>query len=66
MLVHGQAAFADRGTGRSGPVREHSWLELPSGAVWEPVTCETWTAAEWQEAAAPEWCVKYTAASGWL
>jgi hypothetical protein len=26
-------------SGESGIVRSHSWIELPSGQLWDPVTC---------------------------
>jgi hypothetical protein len=28
------------GQGLLGDTREHSWLELPDGRTWDPVTCE--------------------------
>jgi hypothetical protein len=35
----------------SGIVRQHSWLELPDGRTWDPVTCEFGTVRIVREAA---------------
>ncbi|WP_269858761.1 hypothetical protein [Streptomyces sp. RPT161] len=60
VLVHGDAYPVERSTGEVLEChRGHAWLILPDRRVWDPVTCETWNADEWQEAAQPVNTVRY-------
>jgi hypothetical protein len=61
VLVHGNAIMVERGYNAWLSVfRDHAWIELPDGRVWDPVTCEIWAADEWERCARPTVHARYS------